>query len=429
MTLVKKALFLLTLALICLPSLQKEWELFPLKPLNGYFQTTPYPKFSDSAWFNNSYQVQFENNFNDSIGFRPGWIRIYNQLDFSLFSVPHAERVIVGKKGELFATGYIHGYLGLDYQGDRLIEERVKMLKSVQDILWAKKIFLVVLIPPDKGTFCPELIPDRYMKLKHHQLGRDYFVTKAAEMGVNVLDFNPWFKILKSTSKYPLFPTTGVHWTDYGAWLAADSATRYLADKTGFKMPRLVLKRLEITDQPRHNDDDINKTMNLTWDAPHASLAYPEYRVVSGSGQKKPSALFIGDSFFWGWYDQGIIDSLFANREFWYYDKEVFPECFTSPKYTREINLREAVERQNMVILFHVGAGGGNPGSGFIDRAYIEFDTTPTNKLREIIQTMKNSPGRLESLRKKALEKNVTPEEVMRDDAIGLFFNDINNKK
>jgi len=430
MGIIKKGIFFLLLGLICIPSFQEEFNSFNIKPLRGFFESAPLPEFSDSSWFNGAYQINYQKHINDSIGFRPFLVRLYNQIDFSFFSIPHAERVVVGKKGELFATGYIRGYLGQDFLGEKLIDEKVRMLKVIQDVLWkTRKIFLFVLIPPDKGSYCPERIPDRFLKMQRKQTGRDYFTMKAAEEGVNVLDFNPWFRQMKDTTKYALFPTTGVHWTDYGSWLAADSATRYIKAKTGINMPKLVMTGIEISQQPRHNDDDINKTMNLIWDAPHVSLAYPQFRVDYDPIISKPSCLFIGDSFFWGWWDQGIIDTLFSNKEFWYYNKEIFPESFTKVKTTSEINLKDAVERQNIVVLFQVGAGGGDPGTGFIETAYAEFDTSSGNKIREIEQKIKSSSNWLEAVKKKAIERKIPLEEMVRIDAIGLFTDALKNQK
>jgi hypothetical protein len=70
--------------------------------------------------------------------------------------------------------------------------------------------------------------------MKRHQTGRDYFTQKANDAGINVLDFNPYFSAMKDSAPYRLIPSSGVHWSDYGSFLAADSAIRYFEKKTGF---------------------------------------------------------------------------------------------------------------------------------------------------------------------------------------------------
>ena len=427
---IKRILMFVILFLLAIPAVQKHFNPIKSKPLSGVFTTMPKPAFSCSTFMTGAYQEKYRQYLEDSVGFKADFVRCYNQVDFSLFSMAHAERVVVGRHNELFAAEYIRGYLGQNFNGEHYIDEKVRMLKFVQDYLWEKKrILLVVLVPPDKGSFYPELIPDRFLKMKRHQTGRDYFTGKANVAGINLLDFNPYFIAIKDTSRYRLIPPTGVHWSDYGAYLAADSAIRYFESKTGLKFPRMVVDSMETTMHPRHNDDDINKAMNLIWDAPHEKLAYPCFRFITDTTQPKPAALFIADSFIWNWWDQPVIQGLFRNQEIWYYDKEVYPESFTKMKYTWEVNLREAVERQNFVILFQVGAGSGDPGAGVIDRLYAEYDTSSNNLIRRIEKNILSDPAWLALENGKARDNNLPVAEILRRDAINLFNSELRKKK
>ena len=426
---VKRYLLGFMLVLLAFPAVQKTFAPIRSKPLSGVFPSTPKPALSLASWMNGSFQEQFRKHIEDSVGFRPDFVRLYNQLDFSLFSLAHAERVVVGKNDELFATEYIIGYFGQNFPGRRFIDEKLRMLKFIQDYLWKEEgIFVAVVIPPDKGSLYPEYIPDRYMKMQRHEIGREYFTKRAGETGVNVLDFNPYFSAMRDVAPYRMIPVTGVHWSDYGAFLAADSALRYLEKNSGFRMPKLVLDSVETSLEPRHKDDDINQTMNLAWDAPHVKLGYPCFHVEHDTSVPKPSALFVADSFIWGWWDQPVIQSVFRNQEIWYYDKEVFPETFTKLKSTSEINLREAIERQDFVILLQVGAGTGDPGAGIIDRLYAEYDTSGNNAIRRIERKIMSDPAWLALEEKKALENNIPLASVLRMDAISLFNAEIRKK-
>ena len=426
----KRILLLIILLLLVFPAVQKRFGLIVSKPLAGVFTSTGRPEMNSATWFNGNYQSQYRQYLEDSVGFKPDFVRIYNQLDYSLFAIPHAERVIVGKDKELYASGYIRGYLGQDFPGNYYINEKVRMLKFVQNYLWNnKKIFVVVVIPPDKGSLYPQTIPDRFLKMKRHETSRSYFTKKAKEAGINMLDFNPYFSAMKDTSRYRLIPSSGVHWSDYGSFLAADSAIRYFEHKTGLDLPRMVLDSLELNKRPRHNDDDINKTMNLIWDVPYATLAYPCFHFITDTTKPKPAALFVGDSFIWGWWDQPIIQNLFRNQEIWYYDKEIFPETFTKVRTTREVNLREAIERQNIVVLLTVGSGSGNPGAGVIDRLFLEYDTSATNPMRMLEKKIKADPVWLAAEQKKATEMKVPLAEMIRTDAINLFNAELYKKK
>ncbi|MCK9219239.1 MAG: hypothetical protein M0P47_04210 [Bacteroidales bacterium] len=412
------------------PAFQKEFNPIISKSLKGAFTPAPKPAASCSAFMNGSFQQQYRQNIEDSVGFRPDFVRLYNQIDFSLFSIAHADQIVVGKNNELFSKDYIDGYLGKSVFGKRFMDDKIRMLKYVQNYLWeTKRIMVIVMIPPDKGSFYPELIPDRFLKMERHQTNRDYFTKKAHEAGINVLDFNPYFSALKHTSRYRLIPSTGIHWSDYGSYLAADSAIRYFEKEKGIVMPKMILDSIQTSTSPRNLDDDINKTMNLIWNAPHEILAYPCYHFVTDTTRSKPAALFIADSYIWGWYHQPIIKNLFRNQEIWYYDYAVYPESQTKMKYTWEINLREAIERQDFVILFQVGAGNGNPGAGIIDRLYTEYDTTRGNPIRKIENEILKSPSWLSKEKQKATERKLPLAIIVRSDAINLYNTELLKKK
>jgi len=71
----------------------------------------------------------------------------------------------LAKKVIFFGDEYISSYLGVNFQGNRNCDEKVLLLKKLQDKLWIeKKILLVVIFTPDKGTFYPEYIPARFVK-------------------------------------------------------------------------------------------------------------------------------------------------------------------------------------------------------------------------------------------------------------------------
>jgi hypothetical protein len=134
----------------------------------------------------------------------------------------------------------------------------------------------------------------------------------------------------------------------------------------------------------------------------------------------KPSALFIGDSFYWGWDYQGLTDSIFRNKQFWYYDKEIYPADPAGIKKTIDVNLVQEVEKQDVIIIMHVCGGAGDLGSGFIDRAYAEFDTSSNNKIRNFEKEIRKSPEWMAQMEKKAKENKVTTDQMVRNDAIYL---------
>jgi hypothetical protein len=225
--------------------------------------------------------------------------------------------------------------------------------------------------------------------------------------------------MLKRTSKYPLFAKTGVHWSSYGALLAADSLIRYLEVKLNKQLINIVVDSIIVSRNPKDEDDDISRTMNLFWKISQPALAYPKIHFVPSSGAIKPSALFIGDSYYWNWYKNGTIRNVFNKPEFWYYDKDVFPESFTKQTNTWQVNVDDAVKRQNVIVILQTANGEEfDPGYGFIDRTWPDYDTSANNRIRKIENNLKSSPDNMKMYREKAALLNVSVESVIRAEAV-----------
>jgi hypothetical protein len=425
----KNALLLLLLGLLTFGAFQKRYGIVRSKPLHGYFSSTPKPAFSCSTWFTGAYQNQYRISLEDSVGFKSDFVRLYNQIDFSLFSIAHANKLVVGKEGYLFAKEtYIDGYTGIDFAGKSVIDHKIVSLKFLQDYLWKEKgILVLVVFAPGKGFYYPEFIPDRYLKRRNDLTNYGYSLQRCKEEGINHIDFNQWLISMKDTSRHVLYPKTGIHWSNYGAWLCADSLHNYIETRLNRKIPRMVPDSLEIVKEARGEDNDMERTMNLIWPIDQPAFTYPAFHFRYDSVQPKPSGLVVGDSFYWYWYYSGIIENTFSNKEFWYYNNEIYPEQFTTPKNVGQIDYVEAILRQNVIILLQTNGGYGALGYGWIDLAYDHLYPGMT-RTKEIEQQMKSNPEWMKSLAAKAKERNITTDHMMRLDAIYMMNQEIKKK-
>lgn len=417
MRFLKNSLFVVILLLLIFPAIQGKFHAVRTAGLNGYFIPQVKPAFKRSTWYSGSYQDSLSAYYKENTGFRADFVRLYNQLDYSFFSIPHAGKIILGKNGYLFGDEYITSWLGTNFPGKANCDDKVRLLKKLQARLWnEKRILLVVILTPDKGTFYPEYIPNRFLKRKKEPTNYSYYAAKCAEAGINLIDFNRYFLMAKDTSRYPLYPKTGIHWTSYGAVLAADSLLKYLKSKLTLPVPEMKIDGIETSSQARDVDDDIAQTMNLLLKIPHPVYAYPKYHFIFDTTQKKPSALFIGDSFYWNWYNPGIIRGMFGNEEFWYYNKDVYPETRTKPTDISDIDVEAAINRQNVIVLIQVNGAYGNLGYGFTDLAFSALD--PANSaLRKMEVTIRNNPDWMKVIREKAEKAHIKTEEQLRLDA------------
>ena len=420
MEILKKALFLFILLFLLFIAIWKQRSAYSSQSIQGVYETTPLPDFSVSSFTGKRFQEQFDLYIKDLPGLKGIFIRIRNQVDYSLFSIPHANKIVRGKNGYLFGEENILAFLGKNFAGEKYLDVKIRELKNFQDELWKKKkILLMVIFTPDKASFFPEMIPGRYADKKQVQNNYLYYSLKCSESGINMIDFNRYFILAKDTTRYPLFTKTGVHWSSYGALLAADSLIHYLEMKLNTRLPEIVVERIEKSSIPKDDDDDISRTMNLFCRIQQPELAYPKFHFRSDQTTKRPSALFVGDSYYWTWYRQGIVRNIFRIMEFWYYDQDVYPESFFKKRITSDIKLKNAIERQNVIILLQTNNWKDYDfGHGFVDRAWPEYDTSADNRIRNIEEYLTKDPENIRFYKKKAKDLHIPLESVIRRDAI-----------
>ena len=426
----KRILFLMVLLMLIALAIQKKTGLIHSKGLEGFVPKDSVPSLSKSAWLSGNYQSAYNKEFNNTMAFRPDLVRLYNQIDFSLFGVPHANKIVVGKNDYLIAQQYVEASLGYDFIGQAAIDRTVELMKDLQDKLeqTTGQHFLVLFVP-DKGTYYPEIIPQRYLGKKQPVTNYAYYAERCKVEGVNCIDYNAWFLKMKDTSKYILYPKTGIHWSTYASTLAVDSLMKYLKLKFAMNMPRLVIDSISMSRTAKYEDDDIGRTLNLIKPVSYPPLAYPAFHFVADTSRPRPRALFIGDSFYWQLYYPGFIANMFSNSEFWYYNKDVYPETFTAPKSTDQLNYIQDVLSQDLIVLIQTNAGYGNVGYGFVQQTWQGLNTAAGDRVKEFENNIRNSPEWLEKVKQKAAQNKVSLDEQIHRDAVYMVNMEVMNSK
>jgi hypothetical protein len=188
---------------------------------------------------------------------------------------------------------------------------------------------------------------------------------------IPLFDVQDWFLKMKATAKYPLYPRTGIHWSSYGEYLVTDSLIKKVSALAQKPFPSLKLTRIEQDHTPRDRDDDIELGMNLLRNLPDFKMAYPKFKVQPlKAGQKPPRVLVIGDSFYYGMYNWGMMNNVFEGGEFWYYNHErLVPGKETT--YIKDIkNYSEEVGQFDVVVLLLTEANLPRFGFG-MQQAYL----------------------------------------------------------
>ena len=276
-------------------------------------------------------------------------VRLRNQIGFSLFDKGYAKAVVIGKENYFFEKGYINAYYGTDYIGQDSINHRVGLIKEVQDTLASLGKDLIIVLAPGKGAYFPEYIPDRFHREKGPTNYQGY-AEKFKEAGVNHIDFMKWFLERKDTAKYPLYPRTGVHWSDYSMVRVADSLIHYIEALRGIDLPDYVLKEVRVRDELSISDKDIERGLNLMYKIPNHEMAYI-YAVFENEDKEKPRIMVVADSYFWGIYTRSVISRVFDQGEFWYYNRQVYPKREESSSMVKDLDLREEINNKDIIVI------------------------------------------------------------------------------
>ncbi|MBM3185680.1 MAG: hypothetical protein FJZ67_05210, partial [Bacteroidetes bacterium] len=218
----KRMMFYSVLIGLCLPFIQFLTQFANEKALKGAIVEPIKPELNRDSLQNCAFQEKFEKYYNEKFGFRPSFIRLNNQLKYWMFNKVQANGVVIGKNGFLYEYNYIKSYYGLDYIGLDSIEKNVERLRYIQFKLKEMNKTLVIVIAPGKGSYFPEYFPDSCKRKKGPTNYKDYVETMKKNQ-VNFVDIKSWFLKMKSKTKYPLFPQSGIHWSKYGEILAMDS--------------------------------------------------------------------------------------------------------------------------------------------------------------------------------------------------------------
>ncbi len=318
----RQIIFSSLFVLLLLPMLQQQTGIVNERPLAGAFVSDTMPGFSSLSlanWLDGSFQSKLNSALEQHIGFRSTLVRMYNQWQYGIFDKSNAQGVIVGRYGELFEEDYLKAASGGFFIGDEHWQRKAFVLRKLQDTLQRQGKQLLVVLEPGKGTSLRKLAPPQYLRQEarsnYESLGKAF-----RDHGVQFLDLQQCFDLWDDTASYLLFPRTGTHWSYYGAWLAADTLWRYLDRYWPGQMTRLALDGVDTRREIRHPDDDIWLAMNMLAGVPNQMLGYPV--IVAGpKPEKRPSILVVGDSFYFNWQSDGILDALSEGGEFWYYNK------------------------------------------------------------------------------------------------------------
>lgn len=403
------------------PMIQDQLHLKKVYPLHGDVKVPENIEFDKEDWFSGYYQEEKEKHLNASFGFRNQFVKLNNQIAYSLFRKAKANGVIIGKETYLYEQSYINAYTGTDFLGTDSIDHTISRLKFITDTLNKLGKQLIVVFAAGKASFYPEYIPDKYLPVRG-PTNYGYMSAQARKAGLQIIDFNRWFMANKHRSKYPLYPQHGVHWSTYGTALAADSLLRKIETLRHTDIPELTFDGVRM-EQPHDVDYDIADGMNLLFRLKSFDVAYPNMLPVRTEGKTKPKVLVISDSFYWGMYGLGI-SNCFDDSHFWYYNRQVYPESATKELLIEDLDLGEQLAAHDVVVIMATEATLRKISWGFIENAeryykgrlpkkQVAHDSEYQRKVKELVSYIQNDEQWLKDTKKRARERGVSLDSML----------------
>ena len=402
----------------------KEFNFIELPPLKGYNVSSKMPEINIKECFDGNFQQKEDDYINDAFGFRSLYVRLHNQIKFSVFKSPTANGVIIGKENYFYEENYIKAYTGVDFLGEDSINKIVNRINFISDTLTKLNKQLIIVFAAGKASFYPEFIPDNYLPVKGNT-NYKALLNRIKNTRVNYIDFNQWFIQQKASSKYPLYPKYGIHWSNYGTFLAADSLIKKIEFLRKIDMPNLIYNDIELK-QPFDIDYDIADGMNLLFRLKSFDMAYPKIKTGPSENKIKPSVLVISDSFYWGMYGFGIANS-FTDDHFWYYNKQVYPETFKSELFVEDLNINDEIEKHDVIIVMATEATLPKIGWGFFENIENVFKGVWVPKVEkvkditELEETRRSIRGDIKWMKQiegKAKERKISVDSMLTLDAI-----------
>jgi hypothetical protein len=185
-------------------------------------------------------------------------------------------------------------------------------------------------------------------------------------------------------------------------------------------LARFDYSRVKMSDSLIHPDGDIEKGMNLLFDLPRFTMAYPQVK-WNNNAAYKPNVLTVSDSYWMGPYFLYLPATIFNQHEFWYYNKQLFKYDAEGKTYnTADVDLKQSIERNNFIFIMSTEASLKDIGWGFIDEVYNMYKNGNDAYLvyakkrkriagiNQIKVGIQNNPEWLNEIKRQAAEKNIS---------------------
>ena len=413
--------FVCIMTILCAIMLQGFTHIVKIKPLEGVVAKEEPITLNFKTYLDGSYQDYLANHAKRNTGFREFFIRNYNQICYSCFNKLTNVNVVVGKDGELFTRMYIDDITGKrikDYyitidSAKAVAQQNVEETLRLMDTLHSHGTHFLFIFAPSKASIYPEYLPQPYCDQLSDFSLEDYYVELFKENNIPHIDFNTYFKSIKSSFPYPLYSKYGTHWAFSTIPMVTDSILRMMESISGTSLPSIEITDLNITTDYFSQDRALEGQFNIP---------NPIFTLSDTIGTAKPKLLAIADSYFVAFERTRFLDA-FNSWDYWKYNEH---DISSNPKYNwKKIEyLPEAyqiLEDADIVMAISTAPMLYDYLFGFTKTAFNLFthgQLCEEDEIEMMMKAIRKNPAWYDAVIKQAKERGLTTEENLRLNAI-----------
>ncbi|MGC4043112.1 MAG: hypothetical protein QM758_04845 [Armatimonas sp.] len=273
-----------------------------LPQLAGVMPEQSRPALNRQSWFDGTYQPGTAGFLGQNFPLREPLVRLNNELEYRVLRQSSANKnyIIVGKQNQLYSYDYIAEYCHLRpaVPPERL-QEIATNLATLHTRLKKRGIPLVLVITPSKAATYPEYIPDQFLPYRQAGSTRSYelFVPLLKQHGIPFVDGPALIQQQKKSTRFPVYPQGGSHWTDLGALPTVRSLVEQLnRQRTTTPLPDLSYTEIAPMPPPDGEDTDLAKLLNGITIPTNYTVPYLALKRSDGAPASK-KLVVVGGSF------------------------------------------------------------------------------------------------------------------------------------
>lgn len=268
--------------------------------LSGVTAEAARPKMQIKGLMNGSYWEDTENYLHNQLSGKNLLVRIHNQILYSAFNVSSNANVVIGKDKQLYEPEYIQYALNMYGQpSEEEIDILIGKLEALGQILMEEEKELYIFITPAKTRYYKDKIPAIYQKFDNSSnanLAYDTFIAKIRESSCNYFDSISFINTNKDNYDFPLYYSTGIHWSRALGNTVAVGFNNYLCKESRYDLGHIEVS-LQKSSECKAPDADLYNILNLLLPSRFSGIEYYDVNYETFSGTDQPSVFYRGGSF------------------------------------------------------------------------------------------------------------------------------------